>query len=93
MTGVSRLSPAFGGAVDNARLLAQANYGLCGVHKSKFLMYFIMLDGIVQATGMIQVKENNNLKCLRLAVEDCPTGHCRAWADYVCRHDSLQWSG
>ena len=35
----SRLSPASGGAVDNARLLARANYGHCAVHKSKLLMY------------------------------------------------------
>ena len=33
---------------------------------------------------MIQVEENINLKCL--AVEDCLTGHYRAWADYVCGH-------
>ena len=67
-------------AVDNARLLAQANYGHCAVHKSKLLMYFIILDGNVKV--MIQVEENSNLKCL--AVEDCLAGHYRAWADYVC---------
>ena len=78
-----------GGAVDNARLLAQANYGHCAVLQSKLLMYFIILDCTVQV--MIQVQENINLKCL--AVEDCLTGHYRAWADYVCGHDSLQWSG
>ena len=80
-------APPFSSAVDNARFAGSGQLWLLDCAQIQIIDVFHHVGlTLLSMLGelMIQVKENINLKCL--AVEDCLTGHYRAWADYVCWH-------